>query len=189
MTSSKRFDRVSPDDVRELVALWRKRLSGDHGIGWLRKQGGIGAWYRRLASTPIVALAVADELERDPDHAIEVEHLREFLAAMQLPALERRARLVALELDGPTGWTEAVQFCELSDESALRFDAWIARAQELELGCAPPDPLGVGARVIHASFGAGTIVGRAGDILTIAFTSGEKRIAARFVRSDDAGSE
>jgi hypothetical protein len=175
---------VKPDHVHELVELWKRRLSGDESIGLLRKNGGIQAWYRRLATVPSIASAVAAELGGEPEHAIEVEHLGEFLAAMELPANERRARLSALELDGPSEWAEAVAFCDLARGVALRFDAWLARARELEEGprSTPVDPLGVGAHVEHSTFGRGVVRAKLGDILTIEFDGAEKRVHARFVR-------
>jgi hypothetical protein len=186
-------DRVGPlhpEDIRELVALWKRRLSGDEGIRCLRKQGGIEGWYQLLASVPRVALAVATELERDPEHAIEVEQLREYLAAMELPPAARRELLSRLDVQSTMDWDEAVKCSQLSRDYTLRFEAWIARAREIERGPTPTvsDPLGVGAEVSHPSFGRGVVLTKAGDQLTIAFADGNKRVLARFVRpSTDTG--
>jgi hypothetical protein len=180
---------LEPDDIRELVTLWKNRLSGDDAIGWLRKEGGISAWYELLATVPNVALAIAAELEGDREFAIEVEDLREYLATTGLPRSERLARLSTLEVGTPMDWDDAVASCELPRTVALRFEAWIARAREIERGPTPPviDPLGVGARVDHPTFGRGVVRSKSGDTLTIAFDSGEKRVLARFVRPSTDG--
>ena len=176
------FGPVSPDDVRELAMLWRERLSGDDGLGRLRKQGGITAWYRRLATVREVALAVAEELARERKFKKEVEDLPDFLEALRLPPDDRRKKLAKLQLDGNADWAEAVRICELSSEQAESFDAWYARAQEITRGPQTIDPMGIGAIVTHATFGEGTITAKQGDTLTITFASGEKRIQSRFIK-------
>lgn len=162
--------------------LWRERLSGDEGIGRLRNQGGITAWYRRLSTVRELALAVAEDLARERKFKKEVEDLPDFLAALRLPPDERRKKLAKLKLDGTADWAEAVRMCELSSEQVESFDAWYARAQEITRGPESIDPMGIGARVTHATFGEGTITAKQGDTLTITFASGDKRIQSRFIK-------
>jgi hypothetical protein len=173
---------VSPDEVREMAMLWREHLSGDEGIGRLRRLGGIAAWYRRLGTVREVALAVAEDLARERATKKEVEDLPEFLDALRLPPDDRRKKLAKLKLDAQSDWAEVVRTCELSEERAQSFDAWMARAQEIHRGPQTIDPMGIGATVTHPTFGEGTITAKQGDTLTIAFAAGEKRIQSRFIK-------